>query len=115
MVIWKRQARQSCPFKEAGRAIRFQCRWNSAGYARERRAREQYRRFVTQVEAGDLAKAAEMLGREYTILGTVVRGESLGKKIGFPTANLSAHSEQFPQMGSISHRPRCKEQPILAW
>ncbi len=51
------------------------------------------------VEAGDLAKAAEMLGREYTILGTVVRGENLGKKIGFPTANLSAHSEQFPPNG----------------
>jgi len=51
------------------------------------------------VEAGDLAKAAEMLGREYTILGTVVRGDDLGKKIGFPTANLAAHSEQFPPNG----------------
>jgi len=51
------------------------------------------------VETGDLAKAAEMLGREYTILGTVVRGDNLGKKIGFPTANLSAHSEQFPPNG----------------
>jgi len=51
------------------------------------------------IEAGDLAKAAEMLGRDYTILGTVVRGENLGKKIGFPTANLSAHSEQFPPNG----------------
>jgi riboflavin kinase / FMN adenylyltransferase len=51
------------------------------------------------VEAGDLKKAAAMLGREYTILGTVVRGDDLGKKIGFPTANLSAHSEQFPPNG----------------
>src|SRR5215475_9494452 len=51
------------------------------------------------IETGDLAKAAEMLGREYTILGTVVRGENLGKKIGFPTANLSAHNEQFPPNG----------------
>ena len=51
------------------------------------------------VEAGDLNKAAAMLGREYTILGTVVRGDDLGKKIGFPTANLSAHSEQFPPNG----------------
>jgi riboflavin kinase/FMN adenylyltransferase len=51
------------------------------------------------IEGGHLAKAAEMLGREYTILGTVVRGEDLGKKIGFPTANLSAHSEQFPPNG----------------
>jgi riboflavin kinase/FMN adenylyltransferase len=51
------------------------------------------------IEAGDFAKAAEMLGRDYTILGTVVPGENLGKKIGFPTANLSAHSEQFPPNG----------------
>jgi riboflavin kinase / FMN adenylyltransferase len=51
------------------------------------------------VEKGDLQKAAEMLGRDYTILGTVTGGEKLGKKIGFPTANLSAHSEQFPPNG----------------
>jgi riboflavin kinase / FMN adenylyltransferase len=51
------------------------------------------------VEAGDLQKAATMLGRDYTILGTVVHGDNLGKKIGFPTANLSAHSEQFPPNG----------------
>jgi riboflavin kinase / FMN adenylyltransferase len=51
------------------------------------------------VEAGDFQKAAIMLGREYTILGTVVHGDDLGKKIGFPTANLSAHSEQFPPNG----------------
>jgi riboflavin kinase/FMN adenylyltransferase len=51
------------------------------------------------VEAGDFAKAAEMLGRDYTILGTVTHGDNLGKKIGYPTANLSAHSEQFPPNG----------------
>jgi len=51
------------------------------------------------VEKGDLTKGAEMLGREYTILGRVTRGDNLGKKIGFPTANLSAHSEQFPPNG----------------
>jgi riboflavin kinase / FMN adenylyltransferase len=51
------------------------------------------------IEEGDLTKAAAMLGREYTILGTVVRGGNLGKKIGFPTANLSAHNEQFPPNG----------------
>jgi riboflavin kinase/FMN adenylyltransferase len=51
------------------------------------------------VEQGDFARAAEMLGRHYTILGTVMHGEALGNKIGFPTANLSAHSEQFPPNG----------------
>lgn len=51
------------------------------------------------VETGDFRKAAEMLGRDYKILGTVVHGEAIGNKIGFPTANLSAHSEQFPPNG----------------
>jgi riboflavin kinase/FMN adenylyltransferase len=51
------------------------------------------------VEEGNLVKATQMLGREYTILGTVKAGEKLGRKLGFPTANLSAHSEQFPPNG----------------
>ena len=51
------------------------------------------------VAKGDLTKAAQMLGREYTILGTVKPGAKLGRKLGFPTANLSAHSEQFPPNG----------------
>ncbi|MDQ6624085.1 MAG: bifunctional riboflavin kinase/FAD synthetase [Verrucomicrobiota bacterium] len=51
------------------------------------------------VEEGNFARAAEMLGREYTILGTVKRGAQLGRELGFPTANLSAHSEQFPPNG----------------
>ena len=51
------------------------------------------------VEAGDFATAARMLGRDYTILGTVEEGKRLGRSLGFPTANLSAHSEQFPPNG----------------
>jgi riboflavin kinase / FMN adenylyltransferase len=51
------------------------------------------------IENGDFGKAARMLGREYTIVGTVGHGDALGKKIGYPTANLSAHSEQFPPNG----------------
>ena len=51
------------------------------------------------VEKGDFATAAAMLGRNYTILGTVKAGDKLGKKLGYPTANLSAHSEQFPPNG----------------
>jgi len=51
------------------------------------------------VAGGDLIQATKMLGREYTILGTVKAGQKLGRKLGFPTANLSAHSEQFPPNG----------------
>jgi riboflavin kinase/FMN adenylyltransferase len=51
------------------------------------------------VEAGDLTTAARFLGRDYTILGTVAKGAQLGRTLGFPTANLSAHNEQFPPNG----------------
>jgi len=51
------------------------------------------------IETGDFITAARFLGREFTILGTVVEGDHLGKKIGFPTANLSTHNEQFPPNG----------------
>ena len=51
------------------------------------------------VERGDLTAAARMLGRECTVLGTVVRGQQLGRQLGFPTANLAAHNEQFPPDG----------------
>ncbi len=58
------------------------------------------------VEAGDLTRAARMLGREFTILGTVVEGDHIGKTLGFPTANLSAHNEQFPPDGVYAVQTR---------
>ena len=51
------------------------------------------------VKRGDFEAAAGMLGRPYSIVGTVTGGDKLGTKLGFPTANLSAHSEQFPPDG----------------
>jgi riboflavin kinase / FMN adenylyltransferase len=51
------------------------------------------------VESGDLESAAKFLGRPFTILGTVSEGRQLGRRLGFPTANLRAHNEQFPPNG----------------
>jgi riboflavin kinase/FMN adenylyltransferase len=51
------------------------------------------------VERGDLSSAGAMLGRPYSVLGTVRHGDGLGRQLGFPTANLSAHNEQFPPNG----------------
>ena len=51
------------------------------------------------VESGDLGAVSRLLGRRYTILGTVQHGEEIGRKLGFPTANLAAHNEQFPPDG----------------
>lgn len=41
------------------------------------------------VATGDLAAAAELLGRPFALVGTVVHGERRGRELGFPTANLS--------------------------
>jgi riboflavin kinase/FMN adenylyltransferase len=38
--------------------------------------------------AGDVAGAAEALGRPYAVRGTVVRGDERGRELGFPTANV---------------------------
>ena len=51
------------------------------------------------VEAGDFTTAASLLGRSYSILGDVILGRQLGRKLGFPTANLALESEQFPPSG----------------
>ena len=38
--------------------------------------------------SGDFATATRLLGRPYSICGRVVRGNQLGRTLGFPTANL---------------------------
>ena len=64
------------------------------------------------VEAGDLGRAARLLGREFTILGTVVEGDRVGRTLGFPTANLSAHNEQYPPNGVYAVEARRGNQVV---
>jgi riboflavin kinase/FMN adenylyltransferase len=40
------------------------------------------------VAAGELETAAELLGRPFALVGSVVHGEERGHELGFPTANL---------------------------
>lgn len=44
---------------------------------------------------GRVAEAARLLGREYTLTGSVVRGEGIGRTLGYPTANLRLHEEKL--------------------
>ena len=49
---------------------------------------------------GDLNHAKYLLNRPYTFRGTVERGKGLGKKIGWPTANLKIDGRKFlPSLG----------------
>ncbi len=56
------------------------------------------------VEDGALAAAARLLGREFSVLGTVVEGRRLGRTLGFPTANVRLESEQLPPNGVYAVR-----------
>jgi riboflavin kinase / FMN adenylyltransferase len=62
------------------------------------------------VEGGDLQSAAKYLGRDFTILGTVTQGRQLGRRLGFPTANLQAHNELFPPDGVYVAKAWFREQ-----
>ena len=57
-------------------------------------------RIRTALLAADLTLAQELLGRYYSIVGTVVNGQEIGRSIGFPTANLKYPAEKFlPRQG----------------
>ncbi|BCX49401.1 riboflavin biosynthesis protein [Haloferula helveola] len=51
------------------------------------------------IRDGNLDAAAGMLGRPYTVAGTVIEGRKLGRELGFPTANLERGEEQYPPDG----------------
>jgi len=57
------------------------------------------RRFLQE---GRVEKAQKMLGRNYEIEGTVIKGHSRGKSLGFPTANIKTENEIIPQGVFIS-------------
>jgi riboflavin kinase/FMN adenylyltransferase len=56
------------------------------------------------LKAGDLATARNLLGRDYAISGRVVRGLGLGRKLGFPTANVHLKRIQAPVDGIFAAR-----------
>lgn len=51
------------------------------------------------IRAGNLDFASQMLGRPYSLCGRVVEGARLGRKLGFPTANLDATGLVLPPSG----------------
>ncbi len=51
------------------------------------------------LQAGEMHKAAELLGRPYEIIGRVIHGDKRGRGIGFPTANLRPGPICLPRRG----------------
>ncbi|MEI6167638.1 MAG: bifunctional riboflavin kinase/FAD synthetase [bacterium] len=56
-------------------------------------------RIRNTVSSGKLAESTALLGRPYSILGTVRQGNHIGRTIGYPTANLDPCNEAHPPTG----------------
>lgn len=56
-------------------------------------------RIRNAVGTGNLNEASTLLGRPFSILGKVVPGNRIGRKLGYPTANLSSGNEAYPPTG----------------
>jgi riboflavin kinase/FMN adenylyltransferase len=56
-------------------------------------------RIRESIRIGRLEAASEMLGRAYGVASRVVRGDQLGRSLGFPTANLAVSGLALPPDG----------------
>ena len=54
------------------------------------------------VSQGEMAQAAAMLGRPFTISGEIIKGDQRGRTIGFPTANMTLDRMTKPAFGVYS-------------
>ena len=51
------------------------------------------------LQHGDLERANQLLGREYSLAGEVVRGAGRGRRLGFPTANVRPERPPLVPLG----------------
>jgi riboflavin kinase / FMN adenylyltransferase len=65
------------------------------------------------LRTGDLPSANRMLGRAYALTGTVVKGQQLGRTLGFPTANLELPPGKLvPRQGVYAVRVNGEGLPV---
>src|SRR5947199_5982701 len=67
----------------------------------ERISSTRIRRAVADGKVGD---AAAMLGRPYAIAGTIVRGDRMGQRLGWPTINVACENKLLPADGVYAGR-----------
>jgi riboflavin kinase/FMN adenylyltransferase len=65
------------------------------------------------LKAGDMARAATILGRPFAIQGEVVHGEKRGRTIGVPTANVRLGEYMRPAYGVYATRTRMADGRIV--
>jgi len=62
------------------------------------------------IEAGQVDAVVPILGRAFALSGMVVHGDKRGRRLGFPTANLSTDKELLPASGVYAVRASVGEQ-----
>jgi riboflavin kinase/FMN adenylyltransferase len=70
------------------------------------RSAEKLARVRSALAAGDMAQAARLLGRAYSMRARVARGAGLGRTLGFPTANLPVQRRRVALSGIFAVRVR---------
>lgn len=66
------------------------------------------------IRNGSLDAASQMLGRAYTLTGKIVEGDKLGRKLGFPTANLDVTGLVPPPNGVYAAHAKFASQTYRA-
>ncbi len=61
------------------------------------------------IAEGRVEAAAALLGRPHSIRGTIARGDRMGQRLGWPTANLEPEGELVPHDGVYATRSRFAE------
>lgn len=56
------------------------------------------------VAEGNVAEAAEMLGRPYALGGSIARGDRMGQRLGWPTINVVSENKLLPADGVYASR-----------
>ncbi len=65
------------------------------------------------LKAGDMARAAAILGRPFAIEGEVIHGDKRGRTIGVPTANISLGGYMRPAYGVYATRTRLPDGRVV--
>ena len=55
-----------------------------------------------KISMGKIKEINKLLGRQWTIIGKVVKGKRRGRKIGFPTCNIKLKNYIVPKLGVYS-------------
>ncbi|MGD2175713.1 MAG: riboflavin biosynthesis protein RibF [Candidatus Brocadiaceae bacterium] len=66
------------------------------------------------IRAGEFRQAARLLGRPFSLYGTVVHGDGRGRRLGYPTANLDLHNETVPPSGVYASLAYTDGEPLPA-